>query len=63
MGKLIEMNEGGALQLIIISHDLDFIRRMEKYTTHYYQVSRDPNQFSVITPKEIREIFTSTNEV
>jgi DNA repair protein RAD50 len=41
LGRLVELNEGKYLQMIIISHDLEFIRRMEKYTTSYYEVARD----------------------
>jgi DNA repair protein RAD50 len=55
--RLIELNDGKYMQMIIISHDLDFIRMMEKYTPSYYEVSRDHRNFSVIKRKEIREIY------
>lgn len=44
--------------MIIISHDLEFIKLLEKYTTSYYEVSRDERRFSIITKKNIREIFS-----
>jgi DNA repair protein RAD50 len=63
LGRLIEINqEGGALQLIIISHDLEFIKGLEKYTDHYYQVSRDHQQFSVIQEQDIRQIFATKDQ-
>jgi DNA repair exonuclease SbcCD ATPase subunit len=56
--KLIDMNEASnSLQLIIISHDLEFIKLLERYTNHYYEVSRDEEQFSKITKRDIREMF------
>lgn len=42
---------------MIISHDLEFISRLEKYTDHYYEVSRNEHKFSTITRREIHGIF------
>lgn len=43
--------------MIIISHDLDFIKLLQKYTDNFYEVSKDESNFSIITKKNIREIF------
>jgi ABC-type uncharacterized transport system ATPase subunit len=56
------MNENKYLQMIIISHDLEFVRMMEKYTTCYYEVSRNERRCSVINKKEIREIYEAKLE-
>ncbi len=48
--------------MIIISHDLEFVRMMEKYTPCYYEVSRDERRCSVINRKEIREIYEAKLE-
>lgn len=48
--------------MIIISHDLEFVRMMEKYTTCYYEVSRNERRCSVINKKEIREIYEAKLE-
>jgi DNA repair protein RAD50 len=62
LARLVEMNENKYLQMIIISHDLEFVRMMEKYTPCYYEVSRDERRCSVITRKEIREIYEAKLE-
>jgi hypothetical protein len=43
--------------MIIISHDLEFVRIMEKYTTCDCEVSRNERRCSVINKNEIREIY------
>jgi hypothetical protein len=50
----MEMNEN--IQMIIVSQNLEFVRRMEKYTSCYYDVSLDEQSCSIITRKDIREI-------
>lgn len=45
------------LQLVIITHDLEFIRLLQEYTDHYYEISRNNHNFSVIKRREITEIF------
>jgi DNA repair protein RAD50 len=52
--KIIDMSQGRYLQMIIISHDLEFIKCLEKYTDHFYEVSRDKDRYSIITKKDIR---------
>ena len=39
--KLIEVSGDKGLQLIIISHDIEFIKLLEDYADSYYEVTRD----------------------
>jgi DNA repair protein RAD50 len=57
LGKLIEINDRKYLQMIIITHDLELIKLLQKYTPSYYEISRNEDRFSVITKREITEIF------
>ena len=57
LARLIEMNlYYRKFQLVIISHDLEFIGKLEKYTDHYYEVSRNEQKFSVIKKKALRGV-------
>lgn len=56
LGHLIEINNYSYLQLIIISHDLEFIKKLEKYTHYYFEVSRNQQNFSQIVKKEIQQL-------
>lgn len=54
LGKLIEISSNKNMQLIIISHDLDFIKLLEGYSEFYYEISKDSSNFSCISKKQIR---------
>ena len=54
--RLIQLSGGQNLQLIIISHDIEFIQMLEQYADSYYEVSRDENRFSKIEKRMIRDI-------
>lgn len=43
-------------QLIIITHDKDFIKMFNDYTDHYYYVCKDDQGFSTITKKDIEDV-------
>ena len=51
------MNEGGNFQMVIITHDMELIKKLERFTNHYYEISRIDNKFSSITRKEIGELY------
>lgn len=60
--RLIELSGGKNLQLIIISHDIEFIKLLEQYADSYYEVKRDSNKFSTIVKKSIKDIFSGAIE-
>ena len=45
------------MQLIIISHDSDLVRIMKPKLEHYFEVTKDKNQFSKIVKKDIKELL------
>lgn len=52
LGKLIEMkNQDGDFQLIVITHDMEFMAMMTKYEPSYYEVKK-VDGWSKITLKE-----------
>ena len=55
--RLIELSGGKNLQLIIISHDIEFIQLLEQYADSYYEVKRDLNKFSTIEKRMIKDIY------
>lgn len=57
------MSGGKNLQLIIISHDIEFIKLLEEWADTYYEVSRDKNKFSVIEERLIKEIYTGAQRL
>ena len=46
-------------QLIVITHDEEFLRRMQcqEFTDHYYRVSRNHNADSIIENQRIAEVM------
>ena len=43
--------------MVIITHDMELIKKLERFTNHYYEISRIDNKFSSITRKEIGELY------
>lgn len=56
IGAILEMDQNSRLQLLIISHDLEFISLLNKHTNFYYEISRNSRNFSQIQKKEISEL-------
>ena len=56
------MESGSPLQLIIISHDMEFINLLKKYTNYYYEIGRDEKKFSEIKKTDINRIGEKKNE-
>lgn len=54
--RLIQLSGGQNLQLVIISHDIEFIQLLEQYADSYYEISRDVNRYSTIDKRMIRDI-------
>ena len=50
------MNENCDFQMLIITHDKRLINKLEKFTNHFYEVSRDANKFSSIKRRDIGEL-------
>ncbi len=55
--RLIELSGGKNLQLVIISHDIEFIKLLEQYADSYYEIRRDHNKFSTIERRMIKDIY------
>jgi DNA repair protein RAD50 len=56
LNKIIKTRQHQSnFQLIIITHDEDFLREMKctDFTDHYWNVSRDANQKSVIEKQDL----------
>lgn len=59
INEIIKRGEKSQLQLIIISHDLEFISMLNKHTNEYYDISRNSKNFSQIQKKDISELQQS----
>lgn len=58
LADLIDQRRTDAnFQLIIITHDKDFIKMFNDYTDHYLHVSKNDAGFSTIVRKDIDEII------
>lgn len=56
ISAIIQMEQNSRLQLIIISHDMEFIGLLKKHTNFFYEISRNQKNFSCITKKDIGEL-------
>ena len=54
LGNLIEARKGNEnFQLIVITHDRDFVKMLNEYTDSYYEVTKDERGNSTIGLKNI----------
>ncbi len=54
LGNLIEARKGNEnFQLIIITHDRDFVKMLNEYTDSYYEITKDDRGNSTIGLKNI----------
>ena len=57
LSDLIEQRrEDNKFQLIVITHDKEFLKMFNEYTDHYYLVAKDKEGFSMIIKKDIDEV-------
>ena len=57
LANLIEQRRDDSLfQLIIITHDKEFLKMFNDYTDNYWLVAKGPDGFSTITKKDIEEV-------
>ena len=56
ISSIIQMEQNSRLQLIIISHDMEFISLLKKHTNYYFEICRNDKNFSTIKRREIAEL-------
>ena len=58
LSDLIDQRRGdNNFQLIVITHDKEFLKMFSEYTDHYHEVSKEEHGFSSITKKGIEEVL------
>lgn len=58
LSDLIDQRRGdNNFQLIVITHDKEFLKMFSEYTDHYHEVAKEEHGFSSIAKKNIEEIL------
>ena len=58
LSDLIDQRRGdNNFQLVVITHDKEFLKMFSEYTDHYHEVSKEEHGFSTITKKGIEEVL------